>query len=49
MVYMPPTAVCRGDVGIPIVIKDYLNIGDGVVLHALESHEGGEQNRRKSV
>lgn len=40
MVYMAPTAVCRGDEGIPIVIKDYSNIQDGVVLHALETHEG---------
>ncbi len=40
MVYMAPTAVCRGDEGMPIVIKDYSNIQDGVVLHALETHEG---------
>ena len=40
MVYMAPTAVCRADVGMPIVIKDYSNIGDGVVLHAVETHFG---------
>jgi carbonic anhydrase/acetyltransferase-like protein (isoleucine patch superfamily) len=40
MVYMAPTAVCRGDEGMPIVINDYSNIQDGVVLHALETHEG---------
>ncbi len=40
MVYMAPTAVCRGDDGMPIVINDYSNIQDGVVLHALETHEG---------
>jgi carbon dioxide concentrating mechanism protein CcmM len=38
MVFIAPTAVCRGDVGMPIVIKDYSNIGDGVVLHAVETH-----------
>ena len=40
MVYMAPTAVCRGDEGTPIVIGNYSNIQDGVVLHALETHEG---------
>ncbi|MDQ4073877.1 MAG: hypothetical protein M3162_06180 [Thermoproteota archaeon] len=40
MVYMAPTAVCRGDEGTPIVIGEYSNIQDGVVLHALETHEG---------
>ncbi len=40
LVYMAPTAVCRGDEGMPIIIGDYSNIQDGVVLHALETHEG---------
>jgi len=40
MVYMAPTAVCRGDEGTPLVIGEYSNIQDGVVLHALETHEG---------
>jgi carbonic anhydrase/acetyltransferase-like protein (isoleucine patch superfamily) len=40
MVYMAPTAVCREDVGMPIVIKDYSNIGNGVILHAVETHFG---------
>ena len=40
MVYMAPTAVCRGDDEMSIVIKDYSNIQDGVVLHALETHVG---------
>jgi carbon dioxide concentrating mechanism protein CcmM len=40
MVFMAPTAVCRGDEGTPISIGDYSNIQDGVVLHALETHEG---------
>src|SRR5919107_1068878 len=43
MVYMAPTAVCRGDEGTPIVIGNYSNIQDGVVLHALETHEGGHK------
>src|SRR5918993_5829464 len=33
LVYMAPTAVCRGDEGMPIVIGNYSNIQDGVVLH----------------
>jgi carbonic anhydrase/acetyltransferase-like protein (isoleucine patch superfamily) len=40
MVYMAPTAVCRGDEGTPIFVSEYSNIQDGVVLHALETHEG---------
>lgn len=40
MVYMAPTAVCRGDEGTPISIGDYSNIQDVVILHALETHEG---------
>jgi carbon dioxide concentrating mechanism protein CcmM len=40
LVFMAPTAVCRGDEGTPIVIGDYSNIQDGVVLHALETHTG---------
>jgi len=43
LVYMAPTAVCRGDEGMPIIIGNYSNIQDGVVLHALETHEGGHK------
>lgn len=42
MVMVAPTAVCRGDEGTPIHIGDYSNIQDGVVIHALETTEDGE-------
>lgn len=42
MVMVAPTAVCRGDEGTPIHIGDYSNIQDGVVIHALETTENGQ-------
>lgn len=41
MVMVAPTAVCRGDEGTPIHVSSYSNIQDGVVIHALETTEGG--------
>lgn len=51
MVMVAPTAVCRGDEGTPIHIGDLSNIQDGVVLHALETTEGGKNldNRKFSL
>ncbi len=41
MVFVAPTAVCRGDEGTPIHISDYSNLQDGAVLHALKTtYEG---------
>ncbi|MGE0598085.1 MAG: carbonic anhydrase [Dehalococcoidia bacterium] len=41
-VFVAPFASIRGDEGQPIVIGDGSNIQDGVVIHALETVEGGE-------
>ena len=41
MVFVAPTAVCRGDEGTPIRINDGSNIQDGVVIHSLETNEDG--------
>lgn len=51
MVLVAPTAVCRGDEGTPIRVSSYSNIQDGVVIHALETTEGGHNvdGRRFSV
>lgn len=51
MVFVAPTAVCRGDEGTPIQIGDFSNMQDGVVLHGLETSQEGKfvDNRRFSV
>jgi len=41
MVFVAPTAVCRGDEGTPIHISDYSNLQDGAVLHALKTSDKG--------
>lgn len=41
MVFVAPTAVCRGDEGTPIHVGDYSNMQDGVVIHALETTSEG--------
>ncbi|MDH3192020.1 MAG: hypothetical protein OEM18_04990, partial [Nitrosopumilus sp.] len=41
MVFVAPTAVCRGDEGTPIHVGDGANMQDGVVIHALETVEEG--------
>jgi len=41
MVFVAPTAVCRGDEGTPIHISDDSNLQDGVVLHALKTTNEG--------
>lgn len=41
MVFVAPTAVCRGDEGTPIFVGDGANMQDGVVLHALETTSDG--------
>ncbi len=41
MVFVAPTAVCRGDEGTPIHVGENSNLQDGVVLHALKTtYEG---------
>src|SRR5687767_6658289 len=37
LVFVAPTAVCRGDEGTPIHVGDFSNMQDGVVLHGLET------------
>jgi carbonic anhydrase len=51
MVFVAPTAVCRGDEGTPIQIGDFSNVQDGVVLHGLETTKEGKfvDNRRFSA
>jgi carbon dioxide concentrating mechanism protein CcmM len=51
MVFVAPTAVCRGDEGTPIQIGDFSNVQDGVVLHGLETSQEGKfvDNRRFST
>ena len=41
LVFVAPTAVCRGDEGTPIYINDGANMQDGVVIHALETTDDG--------
>ncbi len=41
MVFVAPTAVCRGDEGTPIHISNDSNLQDGVVLHALKTINEG--------
>lgn len=41
MVFVAPTAVCRGDEGTPIRVNDGSNMQDGVVIHSLETTEDG--------
>ena len=41
MVFVAPTAVCRGDEGTPIRVGDGSNMQDGVVIHALGTVEDG--------
>jgi len=42
MVFVAPTAVCRGDEGTPIHVGDNSNLQDGVVLHALKTTSEGK-------
>ena len=41
LVFVAPTAVCRGDEGTPIHINNGANMQDGVVIHALETSDDG--------
>lgn len=41
-VYVAPFASLRGDEGQPIAIGDEANVQDGVVVHALETTDGGK-------
>ena len=41
MVFVAPTAVCRGDEGTPIRVGEGSNMQDGVVIHALETVNDG--------
>ena len=41
MVFVAPTAVCRGDEGTPIHVGEGSNMQDGVVIHALETVDDG--------
>ena len=41
MVFVAPTAVCRGDEGTPIHVGEFSNLQDGVVIHALETTKKG--------
>lgn len=36
-----PTAVCRGDTGIPIHVDDFSNIQDGAIIHAAQTMRNG--------
>jgi carbon dioxide concentrating mechanism protein CcmM len=51
MVFVAPTAVCRGDEGTPIYVGEFSNLQDGVVIHSLETTNNGVNidNRRFSV
>lgn len=42
-VMVSPCASVRGDEGSPIYVGDFSNIQDGVVLHALETMENGQE------
>lgn len=41
MVFVAPTAVCRGDEGTPIHVGENSNLQDGAVLHALKTTNDG--------
>ena len=51
MVFVAPTAVCRGDEGTPIQIGEFSNVQDGVILHGLETTQEGKfvDNRRFDI
>jgi len=42
MVFVAPTAVCRGDEGTPIHVGENSNLQDGAVLHALKTTSEGK-------
>lgn len=48
-VYVAPSASVRGDEGQPIYVGDESNVQDGVVLHGLETIEGGKEIARNQV
>lgn len=48
-VYVAPFASIRGDEGQPIVIGAGSNVQDGVVIHALETFEGGQIVEKNQV
>lgn len=48
-VMVAPAASVRGDEGQPIWVSDDVNVQDGVVLHALETHVNGELVREAVV
>jgi carbonic anhydrase len=51
LVLVAPFAVCRGDEGTPIHVRDYSNVQDAVILHALETTAHGKNidDRRYSA
>jgi carbonic anhydrase/acetyltransferase-like protein (isoleucine patch superfamily) len=48
-VFVAPCASVRGDEGQPIYIGDESNVQDGVVVHGLETIEGGEEVTKNQV
>jgi len=48
-VYVAPSASVRGDEGQSIYIGDESNVQDGVVLHGLETIEGGKEIAKNQV
>jgi carbon dioxide concentrating mechanism protein CcmM len=40
-VLVAPTAVCRGDTGIPIYVGNFSNIQDGAIIHAAQTMRNG--------
>lgn len=48
-IFVAPGASIRGDEGQPIYIGDDSNVQDGVVIHALETEEGGTQILENTV
>ena len=40
-VLVAPTAVCRGDTGIPIHVGNFSNIQDGAIIHAAQTMRNG--------
>jgi len=51
MVFVAPTAVCRGDEGTPIHVGESSNLQDGAVIHGLETTKNGANidDRRFSI
>ena len=51
MVFVAPTAVCRGDEGTPMYVGTFSNLQDGVVIHGLETTKNGNNidDRRFNV